>query len=151
MMGGKQDPRVSFIIPCLDEVESLSAVLQEIHAYGEAANLSYEVVVADNGSIDGSQLLAETNGARVVNVQERGYGAALLGGIAACQGTFAVMGDADGSYRFSDSEPMLDKLEQGCDLVVGNRFQGGIEQGAMPWLHRYVGNPVLSTLGRLLY
>lgn len=151
MTDDRRDPRVSFIIPCLNEAESLGAVLQEIHSYAKTADLSYEIVVADNGSTDGSQSLAETNGARVVSVEERGYGAALLGGIAACHGTFAVMGDADGSYHFSDSNPMLDKLEDGYDLVVGNRFQGGIEKGAMPWLHRYVGNPALSSLGRLLY
>jgi len=147
-----KSPEVTFLIPCLNEAESLGHVLSEISgSYGTSSGIDFEIVVADNGSTDGSQDIAKTHGARVVNVPRRGYGAALLGGIAASQGTFIVMGDADGSYRFGDAKPIIDKLRGGADLVMGNRFAGGIDKGAMPWLHKYLGNPVLSWLGRLFF
>jgi glycosyltransferase involved in cell wall biosynthesis len=147
----ESSPEVSFVLPCLNEAESLGAVLAEIrHAYADR-DCSYEIVVADNGSVDGSQQIAIDAGARVIAVPERGYGAALLGGIAAARGEYVVMGDADGSYQFADAWPMIEELRGGCDLVMGNRFEGGIADGAMPWLHRYVGNPVLSLLGRVLF
>lgn len=111
----------------------------------------YEIIIADNGSTDGSPELAEQAGARVVAVEQRGYGAALLGGIAAARGKYVVMGDADGSYDFGEIPRFVAKLEEGYDLVMGNRFAGGIEPGAMPWHHRYIGNPVLSGIGRLLF
>ncbi|GIW97438.1 MAG: hypothetical protein KatS3mg111_0771 [Pirellulaceae bacterium] len=112
---------------------------------------AYEILIADNGSTDDSVAVAEAAGARVVQVEEKGYGAALRGGIAAARGKYVVMADSDCSYNFGDIPRFLAKLEEGFDLVVGNRFAGGIEPGAMPWHHRWIGNPVLSGLGRLLY
>ena len=109
------------------------------------------MLVADNGSSDGSQLAAERAGARVIHVAERGYGAALAGGIAAARGRYVIMGDADDSYDFSRLEAFVEKLREGYPLVMGNRFKGGIRPGAMPALHRYLGNPVLSFIGRLLF
>jgi hypothetical protein len=144
-------PEVTFILPCLNEAESLAHVLHEIRASFEVHDCSYEIVLADNGSTDGSQLIATSGGARVVDVETRGYGAALLGGIASARGKLGVMGDADGSYSFGDSWPMILQLREGADLVIGDRFAGGIAPGAMPWLHKYFGNPVLSTVGRVLY
>ena len=110
-----------------------------------------EVIIADNGSTDGSQQIAVDEGARVVNVPEKGYGAALIGGIAAARGTYVAMGDADDSYDFEGLGPFVDELRAGADLVMGNRFRGGIEPGAMPPLHKYLGNPVLSLVGRLFF
>lgn len=146
-----QDIEVSFVIPCLNEAKTLPTVLTEIHESYGRSNLSYEIVVADNGSTDGSADVATSMGARVVSVEERGYGAALRGGIIAANGIYVVMGDADGSYTFGDAYSMLPRLRAGVDIVMGNRFVGGISAGAMPWLHKYVGNPVLSFLGRLLF
>ena len=146
-----QDIEVSFVIPCLNEAKTLPTVLTEIHESYGRSNLSYEIVVADNGSTDGSADVATSMGARVVSVEERGYGAALRGGIIAANGIYVVMGDADGSYTFGDAYSMLPRLRAGVDIVMGNRFVGGISVGAMPWLHKYVGNPVLSFLGRLLF
>ena len=146
-----QDVEVSFVIPCLNEAKTLPTVLTEIHESYGRSNLSYEIVVADNGSTDGSADVATSMGARVVSVEERGYGAALRGGIIAANGIYVVMGDADGSYTFGDAYSMLPRLRAGVDIVMGNRFVGGISAGAMPWLHKYVGNPVLSFLGRLLF
>jgi glycosyltransferase involved in cell wall biosynthesis len=142
---------ISFVIPCLDEAESLGHVIDEIAAAYRDGPLSYEILVADNGSTDGSQQIALDRGARVEDVPRRGYGAALLGGIAAARGRYVVMGDADGSYVFGDAAPMFEKLRDGADVVMGNRFAGGIEPRAMPVLHRYVGNPVLSALGRMFF
>ncbi len=112
---------------------------------------TYEIIIADNGSTDGSQAIAEAHGARIVHVSRKGYGAALLGGFAAARGKYIVMGDSDCSYDFGEIPRFLDKLEGGYDLVMGNRFTGGIMSGAMPWHHRYIGNPILSGIGRLLY
>ena len=141
---------VTFVIPCLNEVETLRLVIDEINAV-DLSDRSYEILIADNGSTDGSQELAAHLGCHLVNVPIRGYGSALRAGIQAAQGKVIVMGDADGSYRFSDSVKMIEKIESGDQIVVGNRFAGGIEKGAMPWLHRYIGNPVLSWLGRRLF
>ena len=116
-----------------------------------APGLTYEILIADNGSTDGSPEIAIANDTRVVHVEQKGYGAALLGGIEAARGKYVVMGDSDCSYDFGEVPRFLDKLEEGYNLVMGNRFAGGIMPGAMPWHHRYIGNPILSGLGRLLY
>ena len=120
-------------------------------APGKKPGLTYEILIADNGSTDGSPEIAIANDARVVHVEQKGYGAALLGGIAVARGKYVVMGDSDCSYDFGEVPRFLGKLEEGYDLVMGNRFAGGILPGAMPWHHRYIGNPILSGLGRLLY
>lgn len=146
-----RSPEVSFVIPCLNEAESLAHVIEEIHsAYGDA-ELRYEVVVADNGSTDGSQEIALAHNARLAESPVRGYGAALITGIQHSRGDYVVMGDADGSYHFADAAPMFPLLEDGADIVMGNRFAGGIAPGAMPPLHKHLGNPILSWLGRLFF
>jgi len=142
---------VSFVLPCLDEAETLAGCIAEIRECIETHDLDAEIVVADNGSRDGSQAIARREGARVVDVPERGYGAALLGGFEAARGRFLVMGDADLSYDFREAWPMIQALRAGADLVMGSRLRGHIAPGAMPWSHRWLGNPVLSGLGRLFF
>lgn len=142
---------VSVVIPCLNEAKSLEFCVKKAVAAFSKAGLRGEVVVADNGSTDGSIEIAEVNGARVIHVSERGYGAALKQGIAAARGEYVIMGDADDSYDFSEVPNFVEKLRQGYDMVMGNRFQGGIKPGAMPALHRYLGNPVLSLLVNFLF
>jgi glycosyltransferase involved in cell wall biosynthesis len=142
---------VSVVLPCLDEAETLERCVRRAVDTLAASGLAGEVIVADNGSTDGSQEIAARAGARVVPVPERGYGAALLGGIAAARGKHVVMGDADDSYDFGEVPAFVAKLEEGNDLVMGSRFRGRIEPGAMPFLHRWLGNPVLSFLGRLFF
>ena len=138
-------------MPCLNEAETLATCIVKAKNFLGRSSLSGEVLIADNGSTDGSQRIAASFGARVVPVAEKGYGAALLGGIAAARGRFIIMGDADDSYDFETLDAFVERLRAGADLVMGNRFKGGIEAGAMPRLHRYVGNPVLSFLGRLFF
>lgn len=142
---------VSIVIPCLNEAETLAAVIRKARAGFVRLGINGEVVVADNGSSDGSQALAVAEGARLVHVPERGYGAALHGGISAAQSEFVVMGDADDSYDLGTIDDFLVQLRAGADLVMGNRFRGRIMPNAMPWLHQYLGNPVLSWLGRVLF
>jgi len=142
---------VSIVIPCLNEAETLAAVIRKARAGFVRLGINGEVVVADNGSSDGSQALAVAEGARLVHVPERGYGAALHGGISAAQSEFVVMGDADDSYDLGTIDDFLVQLRAGADLVMGNRFKGGIKPGAMPPLHRYLGNPVLTGIGRLFF
>jgi glycosyltransferase involved in cell wall biosynthesis len=142
---------LSIVIPCLNEAATIAHVVRTARESIERLGIAGEIVVADNGSSDGSQALAQEQGARVVRVVERGYGSALAGGIAAARGRYVIMGDADGSYDFSRLEPFVEELRGGYDLVVGNRFRGGIESGAMPWLHRHLGNPVLSLIGRRFF
>lgn len=142
---------LTILMPCLNEAETLAVCVQKARGFLERAGIVGEVLIADNGSTDGSQLIAEENGARVVAIPERGYGAALIGGIGAARGRFVIMGDADDSYDFENLDSMVDRLRAGDELVMGNRFRGGIKPGAMPFLHRYLGNPVLSFLGRLLF
>jgi glycosyltransferase involved in cell wall biosynthesis len=142
---------LTILMPCLNEAATVGRCIAKARGFLERAGIAGEVLVADNGSDDGSVALAQQAGARVVEVPERGYGAALAAGIAAARGRYVIMGDADDSYDFSRLEPFVEKLRQGYPLVVGNRFRGAIHPGAMPPLHRYLGNPVLSFLGRLLF
>lgn len=142
---------LSIVMPCLNEAETLAACVGKAMSFLRTHNVRGEVIVADNGSTDGSQGIAEANGARVVLVSEKGYGSALQSGISAACGKFVVMGDADDSYDFSRLEQFVEQLRGGADLVMGNRFAGGIVPGAMPRLHRYLGNPVLSGIGRLFF
>jgi glycosyltransferase involved in cell wall biosynthesis len=142
---------VSVVIPCLNEANSLAHCVDKAMGAFRSAGLSGEVVVADNGSTDGSVELAEGRGARVIRVAERGYGAALRAGIAAARGPFIIMGDADDSYDFADVPRFVEKLREGFDVVMGNRFRGGIKPGAMPSLHRYFGNPGLTALLNTLF
>ncbi len=142
---------LTVLMPCLNEAETVQACVAKAVGFLRRAGVTGEVLVADNGSTDGSQALAEAAGARVVGVLDKGYGAALMGGIRAARGRLVIMGDADDSYDFERLDEMLDELRGGAQLVMGNRFQGGIARGAMPPLHRYLGNPVLSFLGRLFF
>jgi glycosyltransferase involved in cell wall biosynthesis len=145
------EPELSVVIPCLNEAKTIGICIRKALDSFERIGISGEVVVADNGSTDGSQQIAEKLGARVVPVERRGYGAALSGGIAAARGKWVIMGDADDSYDFSQLEPFVERLREGYDLVAGNRFEGGIQPGAMPWLHKWLGNPFLSFVARRLY
>ena len=142
---------LTILMPCLNEAETIQTCVRKAKGYLESRGIRGEVVVADNGSTDGSQALAEGCGARVVPIPARGYGAALIGGIEAARGSFIVMGDADDSYDFTALDPFMEKLREGYELVMGNRFLGGIKPKAMPPLHRYLGNPVLTGIGRLLF
>lgn len=142
---------LSIVMPCLNEAETIATCVEKGMGFLEREGIAGEVVVADNGSTDGSQNIASRLGARVIDVPTRGYGAALIAGIFAARGRFVIVGDADDSYDFNALEPFLKKLRDGADLVMGNRFRGGIEPGAMPPLHRYLGNPVLSFIGRLFF
>lgn len=142
---------LTILMPCLNEAETIAVCVQKAQAYLASAKIVGEVLIADNGSTDGSQAIATNLGARVVPVTQKGYGAALQGGIEAARGRFVIMGDADDSYDFSALDAFVTRLRGGADLVMGNRFQGGIAPGAMPKLHRYLGNPVLSFLGRLFF
>lgn len=142
---------LTVVIPCLDEAETLGICIEKAQRFFRAYEVSGEVVVADNGSTDGSQAIAEKLGARVVGVSERGYGAALRVGIAAARTPYVAMADGDDSYDFLGLMPFLAKLREGYALVMGNRFMGGIARGAMPPLHRFIGNPALSMAGRVFY
>ena len=142
---------LTILLPCLNEAGTLAACIRKAKSFLKANAIAGEIVVADNGSTDGSPRIAAEFGARVVGVAERGYGAALLGGIEAARGRYVVMGDADDSYDFTNLGLFVDKLRRGADIVIGNRFAGGIAPGAMPFLHKYLGNPVLSFLGRLFF
>lgn len=142
---------LSIIMPCLNEAETIGVCIKKASALLETHGLAGEVVIADNGSTDGSRQIAMALGARVVDVPARGYGAALIGGIAAARGRYVAMGDADDSYDFEGLMPFVEALRDGAELVMGNRFKGGIAPGAMPPLHRYLGNPVLSFLGRMFF
>jgi glycosyltransferase involved in cell wall biosynthesis len=142
---------LTILMPCFNEAETLATCIGKARRFLDESGVQGEILVADNGSTDGSQDIARGAGARLVEVPERGYGAALLGGIDAARGRFVIMGDSDDSYDFSALQPFLEKLRSGSDLVMGNRFRGGIAPGAMPRSHRYLGNPLLSWLGRLFF
>lgn len=150
-VGDSETIEVSVVMPCLNEAETLGICIGKAQRALREANVAGEIVVADNGSSDGSVEIAERLGARVVHVKARGYGNALMGGIAAASGKYIVMGDADDSYNFGHVLRFLGPLRQGADLVMGNRFRGGIQKAAMPPLHRYFGNPALTWLGRLFF
>jgi len=145
------DLDLTILMPCLNEAETLAYCLRQAVDAIKASGVSGEVVVADNGSTDGSQEIARAEGARVVDVATRGYGAALIAGIEAARGKYVMMADADASYHFEHLPRFLPRLDEGFDLVMGNRFAGTIEPGAMPPLHRYLGNPVLSAIGRIFF
>jgi glycosyltransferase involved in cell wall biosynthesis len=142
---------LTILMPCLNEAETLARCIGKARGFLARNGIRGEVLVADNGSTDGSQALAEANGARVVNITERGYGSALIGGIRAARGRYVIMGDSDDSYDFCELGLFVEKLRAGYQLVMGNRFQGGILPGAMPPLHRYFGNPALTTIGRIFF
>jgi glycosyltransferase involved in cell wall biosynthesis len=142
---------LTILMPCLNEAETLAACINKARAFLKSSGIKGEVLIADNGSTDGSREIAEAAGAVIVPIEQRGYGAALAGGINAARGRYIIMGDADDSYDFSKLDAFVAQLRNGADLVMGNRFAGGVARGAMPWHHRYIGNPILSALGRLLF
>ena len=142
---------LSIVMPCLNESRTLGSCIRKAFDFLRENQIGGEVIVADNGSTDGSQALATELGAKVVSVSERGYGAALGGGFAESRGRYIIMGDSDDSYDFADMMPIVQKLREGYDLVMGNRFRGGIDPGAMPPLHRYFGNPGLTFIGRIFF
>ncbi len=143
--------QITVVMPCLNEAETLARCIAKARQGIESTGLSGEIVIADNGSTDGSQEIARRLGARVVPVERKGYGHALHGGIQAARGRYIVMGDSDDSYDFAAIAPFIERLRDGDELVMGNRFQGGIMPGAMPWKHRWIGNPVLTGIGRLFF
>jgi glycosyltransferase involved in cell wall biosynthesis len=148
---GDSPVEVSIVMPCLNEAETIATCIRKALQSLNELRIEGEIVIADNGSTDGSQRIATELGARVVNVENRGYGSAIRGGIAAARGKYIVVGDADDSYDFAKIEPFITSLRGGYDLVMGNRFTGGIEADAMPFLHKYLGNPVLTATGRLFF
>src|ERR1700685_500661 len=150
MVNGVHGER-TVVMPCLNEAETVATCVTKAMKFLADSGVSGEVVLADNGSTDGSQQLAADAGARVVPVSDKGYGNALMGGILAARGEYVIMGDAGDSYDFSNLMPFVTELRNGADLVMGNRFKGGIAPGAMPPLHRYLGTPVLSFIGRLFF
>jgi len=147
----ENDIYLSIVLPCLNESETLLTVIEKSFRSLEANKIAGEVIVADNGSTDGSIEIALNAGARLVRVPERGYGSALIAGIQESKGRYVVMGDSDDSYALDELSEFIAKLESGFDLVIGNRFKGGIDKGAMPWLHKYLGNPVLTWIGKIFY
>lgn len=142
---------VTVVMPCLNEAATLETCILKARKSLSENGICGEIVIGDNGSIDGSQKIAARNGARIIDISRKGYGAALCGATSAARGKYVIMGDSDDSYDFSDLMPFIRKLREGYDLVMGNRFLGGIKKGAMPWKNRYIGNPVLSLIGRILF
>ncbi len=142
---------LTILMPCLNEADSLESCIKKAKTFLSRNGIDGEVLIADNGSTDGSTTIALSNGARVVNVKEKGYGSALREGIRNSNGKYIIMGDSDDTYDFLNLESFYKYLKEDYDLVIGNRFNGGIEKGAMPFLNRYVGNPFLSFFGRILY
>lgn len=142
---------LSIVMPCLNEAETLAPCIRKAQEYLRRSGISGEIVIGDNGSTDGSQQIAARLGARVIHIPMRGYGAALYGAVMASRGRYCIMGDSDDSYDFDRLDGFVEKLREGYDLVMGNRFKGGIVDGAMPWKNRYIGNPILSTIGKVLF
>jgi len=144
-------PEFTILMPCLNEEASIEFCMDEAAQYIRQSGICAEILIADNGSVDTSKQIALQKGARVIDVAQKGYGNALRAGIAAAEGKYIIMGDCDGSYDFSNLHPFVKHLRDGYALVMGNRFKGGIERGAMPFTHKYIGVPLLSLLGRLKY
>ena len=149
--GNNLSMELSIVLPCLNEEKTVGICVTKARNFLEANNIDGEVVVADNGSTDQSAQIASANGARVIDVEEKGYGNALRGGFKAARGKYIIMADSDDSYDLRNLMPFVEKLREGYDLVVGNRFKGGIAKGAMPWHHRYIGNPILTFIGKLFF
>lgn len=147
----KQESLVSIVMPCLNEAETLATCITKARSFLRLSQIPGEILIADNGSTDGSVAIAQSMGVHVIHVNQKGYGNALREGFEAAQGRYIIMGDADDSYDFSNLMPFIEALESGYDLVIGNRFRGGIMPGAMPVLHQYLGNPVLSWIARLFF
>lgn len=150
-MTERKDIELSIVMPCLNEAETLAICITKANNWLKNNDVKGEVVIGDNGSTDGSQKIATDLGARVINVPTKGYGSALMGAIEASYGKYVIMGDSDDSYDFGNLTLFVQELRNGYDLVMGNRFRGGVAKGAMPFLHRYLGNPVLSFIGRLFF
>lgn len=150
-MNNQDSLELSIVLPCLNEAKTVGVCVSKASQFLATSGIFGEIIVADNGSTDDSQEIARGAGARVVTISEKGYGSALRGGFKAAAGRFIIMADADDSYDLLTLAPFVTKLREGYDLVIGNRFRGGIAPGAMPWHHRYIGNPVLSFIGRLLF
>ncbi len=150
-MDATEPVELTILMPCLNEAETLAVCIDKANGYLAESGVHGEVLIADNGSSDGSQQIARDHGARVVDIPVKGYGAALIGGMEAAAGKYVIMGDADDSYDFTTLDPFVERLRAGDELVMGNRFRGGIEPGAMPPLHKYLGNPVLTWIGRALF
>jgi len=144
-------PELTILMPCLNEAETLATCIQKANTWVESSDVTAEVLIADNGSTDGSQEIARSLGARVIDVPVKGYGSALFHGCHAAKGQWIIMGDSDDSYDFSRLDPFIEQLKKGYDLVMGNRFLGGIAPGAMPWKNKYIGNPILTLIGRILF
>lgn len=142
---------VSIVMPCLNEEKTLAICIQKAQKYFSTHSILGEIIIGDNGSTDNSINIALAEGAKVVSVTEKGYGKALMGGFKASKGRYIIMGDSDDSYDFENLSPFIDKLNEGYDLVIGNRFKGGIEANAMPFLHKYLGNPILTYIGNLFF
>lgn len=149
--GSRKQFELSIVMPCLNESETIGKCIQKAKSFVEKRGITAEIVIGDNGSSDGSQEIAIKHGAKVVHVPKRGYGAALQGAISASSGNYIVMGDSDDSYDFAELDGFLEQLRNGYELVMGNRFRGGILKGAMPWKNRWIGNPALSFLGRMFF
>ncbi len=150
-MTNNKDIELSIVMPCLNEAETLAICITKANTWLKNNNVKGEVVIGDNGSTDGSQEIAKNLGARVIDIPRKGYGSALMGAIEASYGKYVIMGDSDDSYDFGNLTLFVQELRNGYDLVMGNRFKGGVAKGAMPFLHRYLGNPVLSFIGRLFF
>lgn len=147
----RDEIELSIVLPCLNEEKTVGNCVARAMSFLKTSKVKGEVIVADNGSTDKSIEVAEKNGARVVRVSEKGYGNALMGGFEAAKGKYIIMADADESYDLVNLMPFVEKLREGYDLVMGNRFKGGIKKGAMPWHHKYIGNPILSFIGQLFF
>ena len=150
-MSSEKTLELSIVLPCLNEAETLEACVKKARQALSDGHIDGEIIIADNGSTDGSEAIAKRMGVRLVEIKGKGYGSALMGGILAARGKYIIMGDADDSYDFTQTPLFLEKLREGFDLVMGNRFKGGIKPGAMPLLHKYLGNPVLTRVGRLFF